>query len=486
MVAFWIFIAVGEVSIDSVRTLFQKGEYRQVLTYAREGKQTALDPKTREAYAYLEVLSLYQLQRWEEAASSAQAFLDTYPEGNRRGYVAYAGGRSSFVLDRPLDAFRMVVRGYKDAETDALKTKLAGILAALWSVDTAQARGWLDRPVFRKRAQEETNDILVWLPMGGERHPVGRAFLAGLKMGLGNPSSYRIQIGSGQHPELSLQNHPPLILVGPLLSREVAPLYPVLEQQVIPTILPLALAPMKIPPPWILYHMEGDLEYLQATIRTLREVEAESVVVLYEDFYEPLARRLKREVSSFLTLKDSTPVEVRLFPMDHRISSVLEKLDLVRTMAPPWVVVFAQSEVMEWISQAYLQDSLPSLWFLPPHTRGAVPPGFVAWGAWTSGWRQLAQLRKKVRATYYAQHKQEADLVVLRGFDVGWMIQEALKAKPRNGLELALLLRKRQIFYGIQSTWVTSPKKPFWITQPESEQEVQYETATPKAAPPHP
>ncbi len=485
MILWLMLVVLGGGDLDSVRALFRQGMYLQALEGARKGKAAALDAGVREAYAYLEVLSLYQLQRWEEALRAAQEFLQNYPRGVRRGYVAYAGARSAVALERPLAAFRLVIRGYEDAETRELQEKLAGVMAVLWGVDTLQAREWLDRPAFRRRAREEARDILVWLPMGGERHPVGRAFLRGFRMGLGT-AQHRLRVVSGQHPELTLRNRPPLVLVGPLLSREVGPIYPFLDREVVPAVLPLALAPMKLPPPWIVYHLEGDLRYLDAAVRVLTEVEAETVVVLFEQPpYEPLARRLKRMLPSVLPQKESARVVVRLFPMEHRTSSVLEKLDIVRTMDPPWVVLLAQSEVMEWVLQAHARDSLPSLWVLPPHTRGHPLPGYAAWGTLRAGWNDLSRLRKKVRSAYRSRYREDADGVALRGFDVGWMIREALRGKPRNGLELTLLLRRRGVFYGVQSTWVMRPRDPFWIAQPEVEEEVGDETQSP-AEIPHP
>lgn len=479
MIFFAFFLAAAPVTLDSVRALFREGRFQEVLDYARRGKVDALDSRVREAYAYLEVLSLYQLQRWQEALEASQAFLEQYVRGTRRGYVAYAGARSALALRQVLPAFRLAVAGFEDAETRDLQSKIAGVVAHLWGVDTAQALAWLQIPTFRRRAREQTSDILVWLPLGGERHPVGRAFLQGFRMGLGE-AAYRLRISSGQHPELVIRNNPPLILVGPLLSRDVGPLYPLLERDVVPTLLPLAMAPMKPTPPWVLYHLAGDLRFVDEAARVLREVQAETVVVLYEQPpYEVLARRLKRMLPRTLPERDSAEVVVRLFPMDHRTSSVLEKLDLVRTMEPPWVVVFGSAEVMEWITQTHARDSLPGLWVVPPHTRGTPPPGYAAWGTLERGWNDLARARRSTRSAYRTRYKEDMDFVALRGFDAGWMIREALKAKPRNGLELALVLHARRVFYGLASTWVFRSPENFWITRIEQEEEHGAESTAP-------
>lgn len=464
-------LAAGPVTLDSVRTLFREGQYARVLEYARQGKDLALDPEVREAYAYLEVLSLYQLQRWKDAVEASQAFLETYPRGTRRGYVAYAGARSALALGDRLASFRLLVSGFEDAETRDLQAKMAGVMADLWGVDTARALAWLQNPTFRRRAREQTQDLLVWLPFGGERHPVGRAFVRGLRLGLGE-AAYRLRVSSGQHPELVLRNNPPLVLVGPLLSRDVGPLYPLLEKDVIPSILPLSMAPMKPTPPWILYHLSADLRFVEEAARLLQEIQAETVIVLFEQPpYEVLARRLKQMLPRVIPARDSAEVVVRLFPMDHRTSSVLEKLDLVRTVSPPWVVVLAESEVTEWITQAHAQDSLPGFWIMPPHTRGFPPPGYAAWGTLMEGWQELSRARRAARSAYRRQYQEDMDRIALRGFDVGWMLREALKPKPRNGLELALVLHARRAFYGLSSTWVFRPPGHFWITQPDKEEE---------------
>ncbi len=471
MLGLFLWLATAQVTLDSVRTLFRERRYTEVLRYAREGKDLALDPRVREAYAYLEVLSLYELQRWSETQEAARDFLDTYPRGVRRGYVAYAGARAALAQQAVLPAFRFAVAGFEDAENRALQTKIAGVVARLWKTDTAQALQWLQNPMFRRRAREETRDILVWLPLGGERHPVGRAFVRGLRLAL-EEAAYRLRIASGQHPELVLKNNPPLILVGPLLSRDLGPLYPLLEREVIPSLLPLSMAPMKPTPPWILYHLAGDLRFVEEAARLLTEIQAETVVVLFEQPpYEVLARRLKRMLPREVVNPDTHEVVVRLFPMEHRTSSVLEKLDLVRTMAPPWVVVLAESEVMEWIVQAHTRDSLPGFWITPPHTRGTPPPGYAAWGTLTGGWNTLARARRKIRSAYRSRYHEDMDRIALRGYDVGWMIREVLKARPRNGLELALLLHRRGVFYGLQSTWVFRNPENFWITQLDKEEE---------------
>ena len=471
MFGVFLWFVAAQVTLDSVRTLYREGRFTEVLRYAREGKDLALDPRVREAYAYLEVLSLYQLQRWPEVQEAARGFLETYPRGVRRGYVAYAGARAALAQQAVLPAFRFAVDGFEDAETRELQAKMAGVVANLWGTDTATALKWLQNPVFRRRAREETRDLLVWLPLGGERHPVGRAFVRGLRLALGE-AAYRLRIASGQHPELVLKNNPPLLLVGPLLSRDVGPLYPLLEREVIPTLLPLSMAPMKPTPPWILYHLSGDLRFVEEAARLLTEIQAETVVVLFEQPpYEVLARRLKRMLPRKVVKADTQEVVVRLFPMEHRTSSVLEKLDLVRTMQPPWVVVLAESEVMEWITQAHARDSLPGFWIVPPHTRGTPPPGYAARGTLMGGWNDLARARRKVRSLYRSRYHEEMDRIALRGYDVGWMIREALKARPRNGLELALWLHRRGVFYGLQSTWVFRSPEPFWITQPDKEEE---------------
>jgi len=466
----FLWVVAAQVTVDSVRTLYREGRYTEALRYAREGKNLAPDPRGREAYAYLEVMSLYQLQRWPEVQEAAQNFLETYPRGVRWGYVAYAGARAALARQDVLPAFRFVVAGFEDAETSELQAKMAGVVANLWGTDTATALKWLQNPAFRKRAREETQDLLVWLPPGGERHPVGRAFVQGLRLALGETAS-RLRIATGQHPELVLKNNPPLLLVGPLLSQEVDPLYPLLEQEVIPTLLPLSMAPMKPTPPWILYHLSGDLRYVEEVSRLLMKIQPETVVVLFEQPpYEVLANSLKERFPR-MRGKTKTQEVVRLFPMEHRTSAVLEKLDLVRTMQPPWVVVLAENEVMEWITQAHVRDRLPGLWIVPPHTRGTPPPGYAARGTLISGWNDLARTRQKVRSLYRSRYGEDMDRIALRGYDVGWMIREALKAQPRNGLELALWLHRRGVFHGLQSTWVFRSPETFWIIQSDKEEE---------------
>ncbi len=468
-----LLLAQTSPGIDSVRAKLRAGQYEAARNFARLHREQALQPSLQEAYHYLEILAAYNLKDWPYVIREGQAFLDRWNPGERWGYVAYMLGRALEAQQAPVQAFRIYRKAWgQDPIPPPVQAKLERQMAGLLGLDSLQRVAFFRSSYARTRLHEESRRVVVWLPPGGEAHPVARAFLQGLRWAFQGDRNLELRLQSGEMLE-SFLAQPFLVLVGPLLSRQVKTVYPVLESRIIPTILPFSLYPFRIPrSPWIFYGWTGDLRFLDEVRRLAEASPPESVVILYEEglVYERLARKLARElprphpetlrgrrIPESENEKSEPP---RLLPYGREATSITERLNLVALLKPRWIVVLGSPTSLEWILQGAQHRPWEGRWFLPPTARGTPPPGYRATGSMVTGWAELRRVRQRLEGIYRQRFGSPPDPLVLWGYDVGQMLREAVdQGGVQNGLELAVWLRARGVYPGFAQTWILNPER---------------------------